>query len=45
MGEPDEGLGEAAEMERYGALQHEFLHLGGYELESRGGGRSSRASA
>ncbi len=28
------GLSEG-EMARYGELQHEFLHLGGYELESR----------
>jgi ATP-binding cassette subfamily F protein 3 len=35
MSDPaDEGLSEA-EMEAYGELQHEFAHLGGYELESR----------
>ena len=33
--EPDSAPFGDAEMERYGELQSEFLHLGGYELETR----------
>jgi ATP-binding cassette subfamily F protein 3 len=35
MSDPDAGGLSDADMERYGELQAEFMHLGGYELESR----------